>query len=517
MPGIPISEATAPLVIAVDAGSSSVRALAYDARARMIEDSERQLMHELATTPDGGSMADADQLFDLIAQCLDHVCGVVGTGDQEIGAVGFSSFWHSLLGLDETGQPRTPVFMWADKRSGPCARRLQTELDQDRIHARTGCVLHSSYWPAKLTWLRAREPETFAAVRHWVSFADYVLLKLHGELVTTFSMASGTGLLDIHRREWDGPLLDHLNVGPGNLPHLVDRVDQIRSPMPAFAERWPVLRATPWLPAIGDGAAANVGARCVDPSAVALTIGTSGAMRVMRNDPEITVPPRAWCYLLDGQHQLYGGALSNGGNIIAWLGDLLEIADIDAMTARAAQVPPDGHGLTILPFLAGERSPSWNDELRGLVHGLTLDTDQSELFRASLEAIVYRFGALYESLATVITPEHTIHANGGAILRSPLWMQIVADTLDHPLIALDPTVEASARGAAICTLETIGAIDGLHQPLETVATYQPDATATATYAAARARQSRLETLIDEFQDTTSAGQEACDATKEQES
>lgn len=509
MPGISITNAATPIVMAIDTGSSSVRALAYDAGMRAVEETELQLTHELETTPDGGSMADPDHLVDLIVQCVDHVCDTFGERNIQIGAVGFSSFWHSLVGLGEDGRPVTPVLMWADKRSGACARRLQQALDQDEIHARTGCVLHSSYWPAKLAWLRATQRATFAKARHWVSFADYAYFKLHGELVTSYSMASGTGLLDIHRLRWDPGLLDHLGISHDALSPLVDRRDPIHSLRAEFARRWPALRKTPWLPAIGDGAAANVGAGCTTPAKVALTIGTSGAMRVMRSDPEITVPPNAWCYRLDAQRQLYGGALSNGGNIIAWLGDLLEIDDIDDLAASAARLMPDGHGLTVLPFLAGERSPSWNDELRGLIHGLTLDTDRPELFRAALEAISYRFGALYEALASVITPTHAIHANGGAILRSPLWLQIVADTLDHPLVALDAETEASARGAAICTLQAIGAIDRLDQPIESARTYQPNADAHQRYATGRARQSRLEALIDGFDDERAARITGC--------
>lgn len=502
MSGISLACADAPLAIAIDAGSSSVRALAYDAAGRAVDGSERQLEHELATTSDGGSMADPDHLLDLIGQCLDYVCATLGEAGAEIGAVGFTSFWHSLLGIDATGAPVTPVLMWADKRSGPWARQLQRELDQAEVHARTGCVLHSSYWPAKLTWLRETERQRFAHVRHWVSFADYVYLTLHGELVTTYSMASGTGLLDIHALRWDAALLAQLDIDDRSLAPLVDRTDSIHALRPAFAKRWPMLRKTAWLPAIGDGAAANVGAGCIGPDRVALTIGTSGAMRVMRRDREITVPPNAWCYLLDKERRLYGGALSNGGNIVAWLGDLLEIDDLAGLAAKAATLAPDAHGLTMLPFLAGERSPSWNDELRGLVHGLTLHTDRADIFRAMLEAIAYRFGALYEALAAVVTTEHTIRANGGAILRSPLWMQIVADTLNHPLVALDAAVEASARGTAICTLDAIGALNGLDQPIETVTAYRPDADAHAVYAAARRRQSRLEAVIDTFQDRT---------------
>lgn len=502
MPGVSLASAAPPLAVAIDAGSSSVRAMAYDATGEAIDGSERQIEHELETTPNGGSMADADRLFDLITQCLDHVHVATSDRTSEIGAVGFSAFWHSLLGLDAAGRPVTPVLMWADKRSGPWAQHLKRELDETEVHARTGCVLHSSYWPAKLTWLRATDPARFARVRHWVSFADYVSLRLHGRLTTSFSMASGTGLLDIHALAWDDALLAHLRIDAHSLPALVDRDERLPSPRSEFAQRWQGLRDARWLPAIGDGAAANVGAGCTGPDRVALTIGTSGAMRVVRRDPQIRVPANAWCYLLDRSRQIYGGALSNGGNVVAWLADLLRVDDLGALVASAAALAADGHGLTMLPFLAGERSPSWNDDLTGSIHGLTLHTDRAQIFRATLEAIAYRFGALYESLAGVMDAEHAIFANGGAILRSPLWMQIVADTLNHPLAGLDASVEASARGAAICALEAIGAIDDLALPIEIARTYQPDASAHEVYAAARRRQRRLEIVIDRFIDRT---------------
>ena len=502
MPGVTLANAAAPLVVAIDAGSSSVRAIAYDAAGAVIDGSERQIEHELETTPDGGSMADADRLFDLITQCLDHVNASVAARAGEIGAVGFSAFWHSLLGLDEDRRPVTPVLMWADKRAGPWARHLQRELDQAAVHARTGCGLHSSYWPAKLAWLRATDPTRFGRIRHWASFADYVSSRLHGALATSFSTASGTGLLDIHALTWDDALLAHLEVDRRSLPPLIDRDERLPALLPEFSLRWPALRDAPWFAAIGDGAAANVGAGCTGPDRVALTIGTSGAMRVVRRDARISVPDDTWCYLLDRSRQIYGGALSNGGNLVAWLAELLREDDIAGLSAGAAALAPDGHGLTILPFLAGERSPSWNDDLTGSIQGLTLHTDRAAIFRASLEAIAYRFGALYASLAGVVDAEHAILANGGAILRSPLWLQIVADTLNHPLVALDATVEASARGAAICALEAIGAIDDLTLPIEVARTYQPDPRAHAIYAIAQRRQRRLEIVIDRFIERT---------------
>jgi gluconokinase len=495
MQRISLGNAAAPLIVAVDIGTSSVRALVYDAEARMVDASECQIAYEMRTTADGGAEADADEIVDLTLRCLDHVEALVAPRATDVGAVALTSFWHSLLGLDASGAPSTPVYSWADKRSGPDVQALKQSIDEAEFHAATGCVLHSTYWPGKLHWLRRVHPEAAQRTRQWVSFADYLALRLHGEAVTSVSMASGTGLLDIHRAEWHDGLLTDFAVDRAMLPRLTDRSDPLPPLLPPLAQRWPSLATAPWLPAIGDGATANVGAGCVSPKALALTIGTSGALRLIKACDTFTVPSDTWCYRLDRTRIVLGGALSNGGNIAGWVAKELSDGDFDRLTADAAAIGPDGHGLTFLPFLAGERSPSWNDEATGTIHGLTLTTSRADLFRAALEAIAYRFAALYDALIDEVDQEHVIHANGAAVLRSPLWLQIIADTLNHPIVALEPEEEASARGTAICALEAVGARPDLAPTIPTVTSYRPDAGCHERYAAAYLRQRQLERTL----------------------
>ena len=235
--------------------------------------------------------------------------------------------------------------------------------------------------------------------------------------------------------------------------------------LPVYAARWPSLAGVPWFPAIGDGAAANAGAGCVTPDAVALTIGTSAAMRVLLpvgpNGPVTTFPERIWCYRLDRDHQVLGGALSNGGNVTGWLAHQLFGQDFASLTREAAQLEPDGHGLTVLPMLAGERSPSWRENATATFHGLRLATSPSDVFRACLEATAYRLAAIYDDLKPLASVQHAIRANGAAALGSPLWLQVIADTLGHTVDAVEAEAEASARGAALCALAAIGARPGL--------------------------------------------------------
>jgi gluconokinase len=489
-----------PLVLAIDIGSSSVRALLFNAQGDQVPGTEIQLPYRQTVTPDGGSESSATELLDRVVVCIDGVLEVGAALTGSIVAVGMTSFWHGLLGLDACHQPATPVYMWSDKRSGHEAELLASELGMREVHARTGCRLHSSYWPAKLRWLEGHHQGTFRQVMHWVSITDYIMNEITGALRTSVSMASGTGLLDALSLHWHEPLLQHLGISPAALPTIVDRHDAYPPLQPAFRHRWPVLAAIPWYPAIGDGAAANVGSGCVTPDRIAMTIGTSAAMRLVlassADATSTTVPERLWQYRLDRGHMVVGGALSNGGNVAAWIAERSEVASIEELSQAAAEVPPDGHGLTVLPMLAGERSPGWNEHATGTIHGIRLATTSADLFRATLEASAYRLAAIYDDLLPLATAPFEIHANGAAALGSPLWLQIIADTLGHRIDAVDAEMEASARGTAICALESVGVIDTLLDTGRPVATrYQPNPANYDAHAAARNRQAALEAAV----------------------
>ena len=488
----------APCVLAVDMGSSSIRALLFDEAGRQLDGSETQLPHELITSPDGGSEADAHSLLELTIRCIDGAVRHAIDHSVDIGAVALTCFWHSLLGVDRDGDPSTPVLMWSDKRSGADTATLRRRIDPETLHQETGCRPHSSYWPAKLLWLQRTRPEAWRNTHRWLSFADFVTVQLQGQYVTSLSMASGTGLFDTAHLTWHGGALAAAGVEITAMSTLVDRNDPLPPLKPEFAARWPALAAIPWYPAIGDGAAANIGAGCVGSDRIAVTVGTSAAMRMIveHGPPSATrepIPERIWCYLLDRTHKVLGGALSNGGNVADWLARTMAGGQFDELTASAAMVAPDAHGLTMLPFLAGERSPSWNDAATGTVSGIRLSTTPGHIFRASLEATAYRIAAIHDDLRPLAAEGYEIHANGSAVLNSPLWLQIIADTLGYRVDAVDAHTEASAQGAAICALESLGVLDGLDSIANDKSrSFTPDSSAHERYARARERQSTLE-------------------------
>lgn len=479
---------TLPLVLALDVGTSSTRAMIFDARGRAVPGLLAQTQVDLTLTADGGVEGDPEALFGVAVAVIDEILGEAGALAGEIAAVGVSCFWHSLLAVGPDGGALTPVYSWADDRSAAAVDALRGELDEAALHDRTGCVIHTSYWPAKLRWLAGVRPDLTIGTTRWLGYGEYLLGRLTGSGACSVAMASGTGLLDQGRADWDAPLLDHLGLARDALPDLIDRDEALPPLRPEWAARWPALAGARWFPAVGDGACNNVGSGCVTPGRLALSVGTSGVMRVIVHAPTVAIPPQVWCYRLDRQRFILGGALSNGGGVADWLRGALQLPDDAA--ARVATLPPDGHGLTILPFWAGQRTPDWNPRATAAILGLTLETEPLAILRAGLEAVGQRFALVHELLRPLVTDPHQIVISGGALGHWPVWPQIIADSLGHPLIA-SAEPEASARGAAIIALLGIGAIARLEEaPVALGRTYEPDPRTHTIYAAARARLER---------------------------
>ena len=188
-------------ILALDIGTSSVRAALYDFEGNVLPATMIKNERTLTATEDGGAEIDALEAFAQIEQAIDDILVKSAGTKGEISHVAASSFWHSLVGVDEKGKPTTKVFGWADTRSSKYVAELRKNLDEDKIHNQTGARFHSSFWTAKLLWLRRDFPEVFDKTANWLSFSDFVGLKLFGNSATSISMASATGIFDIRKND----------------------------------------------------------------------------------------------------------------------------------------------------------------------------------------------------------------------------------------------------------------------------------------------------------------------------
>ncbi|HET6386479.1 MAG TPA: gluconokinase [Armatimonadota bacterium] len=462
---------TAPgVVAALDIGTSSVRAILFDTRGFPVPGAAARRPHHPQTGSDGAATLDPDALVDAAVSCLAEA---INHAPGPLLGVASATFWHSFLGLNREGRACTPVYLWSDTRSFGQVETLRRRLDEREVHARTGCRFHTSYLPARLLWLRETDPALFRKVTAWVSPGEYLCLKLFGERRCSFSMASGTGLLNQRSLVWDAELLEALEVPVERLSPLTDEhevLSQMRAP---YASMLPALAAIPWLLPLGDGACSNVGSGGVGPDRVTLMVGTSGAMRIL-GAPVDAAPWGLWKYRLDRRRSLVGGALSNGGGVYRWMNDVLKLPPLEQLEQFVASAEPDSHGLTVLPFLWGERSPDWYSHATGAILGLTAATRSEEIAQALLEAVAYRFMLVYRLLMALAPPDRRLIGSGAALGHSRALAQMLADALGAPL-TLTLEAEGTARGAALMMLEQIAALQIDAAPLDEGETLFPDA------------------------------------------
>ena len=440
-------------MVTLDVGSSSARTLLFSLDGRQIEGFGSQVTYRAHTTADGGWEIDANELTAIAARALGDICGQMRGKSAKPVAVAVDTFWHSVVGVDAGGKPTTALLHPFDTRSAGAAKELAARVDNAAQHKRTGCVIHPSYPPAKLLWLAETQPEALKKTARWMSAGEYLFLKFFGKAATSTSMVSASGLWDQNANDYDAEILAALPVSRAQFA-AVEGLDEASK----GDVEWPELRGIPWFPALGDGACDNVGSGCTRQERFALMVGTSGAMRAVVEAEKIEIPDGLFCYRVDRKRFVLGGALSNGGEVYAWMKRTLRLPEDDEeIEKQLAALEPGMHGLTVLPLFAGERSTGWRADARAAMTGLGANTSAIEILHAALESVALRFCNVYEIMKASLGTPREVVASGSALLHSRVWTQMMADALGHAIISCVER-EATSRGAALLALERIGAI-----------------------------------------------------------
>ncbi|HLZ68346.1 MAG TPA: gluconokinase [Dehalococcoidia bacterium] len=474
-----------PFVLALDVGSSGTRGRLFDARGRTLKRCEVRIRHQATSKPDGTVVGDAEAVLNEAIQIIDGLLKAAGRHAEQIAAVACDTYASSLVGVDARGRPLTPVFTYADARPAPQVAQLQRELDEDAVQQRTGCRFHASYLPARFRWLQATEPQTLASAAYWLSLGEFVYVHLLGKRAASFSTAAWTGLLNRHELDWDAELLAALPVKADQLSSLRDTGEPLQGLRQKFARRWPQLKQAKWFPAIADGYASNIGSDATDLQSYALSLGTSGAVRVLLEGTPDVVPHGLWCYRVNRRQSLLGGALNDGGRAVAWLRGLLKLPPVDGLRP-VITAPPAMDTPVVLPFLTGERSPGWAGHATASFTNMDLHTDPAALFRGLLEGIALRLGLIADEVRRLAPDVARVVVSGGAAEDLPEWLGILADVIGAPMVA-SLEGQTTLRGTAVTALEVV-APKAERVPAAIGDTFSPNAEHRAAYDAARERQ-----------------------------
>jgi gluconokinase len=312
-------------------------------------------------------------------------------------------------------------------------------------------------------------------------------MQLAGPANCAIGMATGTGLFNPTTLTWDAAMLKTAGITEKQLRPLSDAPTEVTG---VLAQEHPELKGVAWFPAIGDGAASNLGSGATKPGLAAINVGTSAAIRVMREGKEARAPFGLFCYRVDAKRMLVGGAVSNAGNLRAWCMRELKITDGPEIETALAARPDPTHGLVVLPFWTAERAPTWNEDAVGAIHGIRQSTTALDLLQAITEATYHRIARIAELLESGEKNMPKLIVSGG-IQKSASALQRLANILGQPVFPNDEP-EASLRGAAIYALEKLGYPITASKFTNGV---RPLGKSSRLYAAEREKQQKLETAL----------------------
>ncbi|MEK0450978.1 MAG: hypothetical protein RL088_3246 [Verrucomicrobiota bacterium] len=480
-----------PLVLAIDLGTSSTRTAFFDTEGRRLAHTTAQQTYPLLTSPDGKAELEPGALLGAVKMCIAESLRLrradPSLKNLAIAGFGTSCFWHSMIGCTAKGESITRVITWADSRCREDAAALRKQFDEKETHARTGCMLRASFWPAKLKWLKRMDERLFQRVAQWMSPAEWLQFQLTGGANCAIGMATGTGLFNPTTLTWDAGMLKTVGITEKHLRPLDDAPIAVAG---VLAVEHPELKGVPWFPGIGDGAASNLGCGATKPGLAAINVGTSAAIRVMREGKEARAPYGLFCYRVDASRILVGGAVSNAGNLRAWCMRELKLTDGPEIEAALAARPEPAHGLVVLPFWTAERAPTWNEDATGAIHGIRQSTTALDMLQAITEATYHRIAGISELLSAGEKSAPKLIVSGG-IQKSASALQRLSNVLGQTVYPNDEP-EASLRGGAVYALEKLGYPIPQSKLTQGV---RPSGKCTRLYAAEREKQRRLEAAL----------------------
>jgi gluconokinase len=438
------------VVIAVDIGTSGARAFAYDVDYAV----RAAAATPIATTSGAGGTstqawaevrsAVAASILDVAQRSAAPIAALVLSGTASCLAASWPSGGRERR-IDE-------VILWSDTR----ASSEQVEVDQLMRsldgYRRTLCPSHVSYWPAKLRWLGRHHPAPLSEAR-FAGAKDHFFELITGERWTDPMTAASTGVFDSYGWCWDAPLLAASGVGAGQLPDI--RQATAQAPLRAGAAA--ALGLPEGLPVVlggMDGPLAQLGAAGFSDDIATCTVGTSVAFRAAGAARTPDPAQRLWCYPISRDHWVVGGAGSNGGNVLDWVAKLSGAEARLGDLLRDALAQPADPALVFLPYLNGERSPLWRDDLRGAVIGLASHHGPVDVARAALDGVAGAVQELAAAVAACVSEPAEVRLTGG-FLHDSGWAQLVTDALGVATSVPDPG-EATATGAAVLGWLSLG-------------------------------------------------------------
>jgi gluconokinase len=350
-------------------------------------------------------------------------------------------------------------------RSKAYAAKLKNTELGNRLYSRTGTPIHPMSPLCKLMWMKDQLPDIFKKAHKFISIKEYVFYKFFGKYIIDRSIASATGLFDVIDLDWNKEALEVAGISTDKLSSHESAMYIVKGVASAYATTLGVDIDTPFILGASDGCLAHLGSNALKKNEVSLTIGTSGAVRMMTEKPSHDPQQRVFNYLLTDDQYISGGPINNGGNVLQWFAmsflgkKIVTGEEYDWFIAEAMKVEPGCDGLVFLPHIYGERAPVWDADARGVFFGINGTHTQAHFMRSVLEGICFALYGILQTLEEVMGPAGNIYVSGGFIRARP-WVSMLSDIFGKKIL-VSGSEDASAAGAAIIGLQSLGLVKDL--------------------------------------------------------
>jgi len=457
--------------IGIDIGTTSTKAVAFSDTGDIIarEEIPYPILHPFASY----SEQNPDEIFEAVINCIGTISQTLSTGNAEL--ISFSAAMHSIMAIDETGNPLTNCIIWADNRASDIADQLRELKTADVFYHTTGVPIHAMTPFCKLLWLRENRQELFLAASRYIGIKEYVFSRLFDKYLVDTSVASATGLLNIHTLQWDAAILDYAGIRETQLSVVTDahHKEYLKAGTIYYGDaRLQHVLQSPFIIGSSDGALANLGTGAVGKNMMAVSIGTSSAVRLVTTDVYTDEHMRTFCYHIANNSYIMGGASNNGAVVLQWFKDMvLETNEThEQLFQKAAAISAGSNGLIFIPYVLGERAPVWNSSANGVFFGINIMHTRAHFVKAVMEGIVFNMYCIGKILMEKRKVTE-IHATGG-FTKSPSWLQMLCDMFNRSVL-VSGAVESSASGAVKLGMEAMG-IEKKWTP-KTTDRYEPNA------------------------------------------
>jgi gluconokinase len=478
-------------ILGVDIGTTSTKAVLFTTNGDTV--CRYAVGYPLSSPTMGAAEQDPEEIFTAVIATVKKVMAASQIEPTQLICLSFSAAMHSLIAVDAQGKLLSKSITWADNRSAKWAQKIKQKQYGHEIYLRTGTPIHPMSPFVKLIWLRKEHPELFEQVAKFISIKEYVFFRFFHQYVVDYSIASATGLLNLNTLTWDKEALEIAGISESQLSQLVPTTHILKPIQAELARAMGIPRDTPTVIGANDGVLSNLGVGAITPGIIAVTVGTSGAVRALVDHPVSDPQERLFCYVLTEKQWLVGGAVNNGGIALRWVRDQLTDTEVraaqrlgkdpyDLITMLAETVTPGSEGLIFHPYLMGERSPLWDANARGSFFGLSLNHTKAHLVRAVLEGIVFNLSLVLQALEDFTGKAERIQATGG-FARSHLWRQLMADIFNRD-VTVPQQYESSCLGAAVLglyALQEISSLSVISEMIGETYRHQPIAANVATY------------------------------------